>query len=235
MKTMASPIRLLLLLASLLIAHDASAYYNPSTGRWLSRDPIGERGGHNLYRFVENDAINSLDYLGLRVEKYRGRPSERTNVSSGEFAAAGVAANARGVAFADWGFRADAMGVPARDGLYHMTLGGSLYIEIWYKSGNDPDDRAATDETDRTLRQHERNHGQILKKYWNKLPALVNDAEGGYCSARCAKLARKAVEKISAILESQARAENASFDYDAHPTFGKSGSSGKLVRRTVMG
>jgi RHS repeat-associated protein len=27
-------------------------YYNPGTGRWLSRDPIGEKGGLNLYGFV---------------------------------------------------------------------------------------------------------------------------------------------------------------------------------------
>src|SRR6266487_1220596 len=27
-------------------------YYNPSTGRWLSRDPIAERGGPNLYLFA---------------------------------------------------------------------------------------------------------------------------------------------------------------------------------------
>jgi RHS repeat-associated protein len=26
-------------------------YYNASTGRWPSRDPIGERGGKNLYGF----------------------------------------------------------------------------------------------------------------------------------------------------------------------------------------
>ena len=34
-------------------------------GRWINRDPIGELGGANLYRMVENDAINSTDYLGL--------------------------------------------------------------------------------------------------------------------------------------------------------------------------
>jgi len=27
-------------------------YYNASTGRWLSRDPIGEKGGINLYVLV---------------------------------------------------------------------------------------------------------------------------------------------------------------------------------------
>ena len=32
---------------------------------WPSRDPIEERGGINLYGFVENDAVNNLDYLGM--------------------------------------------------------------------------------------------------------------------------------------------------------------------------
>ena len=38
---------------------------NTQTGRWLSKDPIGERGGKNLYGFVQNDGINYKDYLGL--------------------------------------------------------------------------------------------------------------------------------------------------------------------------
>lgn len=40
-------------------------YYDPVTGRWASRDPIGERGGLNLYGFVGNDGVNWWDYLGL--------------------------------------------------------------------------------------------------------------------------------------------------------------------------
>ncbi len=40
-------------------------YYNPSTGRWLSRDPIEEEGGLNLYGMVGNDPLNNWDYLGL--------------------------------------------------------------------------------------------------------------------------------------------------------------------------
>jgi RHS repeat-associated protein len=39
-------------------------YYNPCTGRWLSRDPIGERGGKNLYGFVGNQPIGYIDDLG---------------------------------------------------------------------------------------------------------------------------------------------------------------------------
>jgi RHS repeat-associated protein len=35
-------------------------YYDPVTGRWPSRDPIGESGGVNLYGFVENDGLNGI-------------------------------------------------------------------------------------------------------------------------------------------------------------------------------
>ncbi len=50
----------------LFAAHEALAFYNPSTGRWLSRDPIGERGDANLYNFVGNNSVDSLDALGLQ-------------------------------------------------------------------------------------------------------------------------------------------------------------------------
>ena len=36
-------------------------YSNPSTGRWLSRDPIGEKGGLNLYCFVNNSPATRFD------------------------------------------------------------------------------------------------------------------------------------------------------------------------------
>lgn len=52
--------------------HDASGkydflrrWYDPSIQRWLNRDPIGELGGINLYRYVGNNPVNSIDLLGL--------------------------------------------------------------------------------------------------------------------------------------------------------------------------
>jgi RHS repeat-associated protein len=40
-------------------------YYNPSTGRWLNRDPIEESGGLNPYGFMGNDPVQVYDLLGL--------------------------------------------------------------------------------------------------------------------------------------------------------------------------
>ncbi|MCF6313847.1 MAG: RHS repeat-associated core domain-containing protein [Verrucomicrobiales bacterium] len=42
-------------------------WYDSITGRWPSRDPIGEAGGYNLFGFVRNDGVNRVDYLGLSV------------------------------------------------------------------------------------------------------------------------------------------------------------------------
>ena len=39
-------------------------YYDPTTGRWPSRDPIEEIGGINLYGFVGNQALSKIDFLG---------------------------------------------------------------------------------------------------------------------------------------------------------------------------
>jgi RHS repeat-associated protein len=62
---------LLALLATLALASQAYAVgywgrdYDPNLQRWIQRDPIGERGGLNLYGFVGNNPISFVDPLGL--------------------------------------------------------------------------------------------------------------------------------------------------------------------------
>ena len=47
-------------------------YYSTELGRWLSRDPLNEKGGANLYAMVENNAINLWDRLGLCEKLKKG-------------------------------------------------------------------------------------------------------------------------------------------------------------------
>jgi hypothetical protein len=84
---------LLPLLLLLLCGQAASAYYDPGVQRWINRDPLGDgasgasyyvqhharppesvstllrafesHGEANLYTFVLNSSVNSIDWLGL--------------------------------------------------------------------------------------------------------------------------------------------------------------------------
>ena len=49
------------------LVHFRMRWYDPETGRWLSKDPIGLSGGLNLYAFCGNDPINEVDPWGCSV------------------------------------------------------------------------------------------------------------------------------------------------------------------------
>jgi len=48
--------------------------YNPSAGRWLCRDPLGEEDGAARYVFVAQEPVNHWDYPGLRISKHEATP-----------------------------------------------------------------------------------------------------------------------------------------------------------------
>src|SRR5262245_19296264 len=53
------------ILALILTQQAAHAFYDPSLGRWINRDPIEEgSGGPNLYQFVRNNVTDLVDPLG---------------------------------------------------------------------------------------------------------------------------------------------------------------------------
>ena len=61
--------------------------YDPELGKWLSRDPIAENGGINLYAYVGNDPVNFLDYLGLETAvviggKQSGNPFGHVSIAT---------------------------------------------------------------------------------------------------------------------------------------------------------
>ena len=55
-------------------------HYNPQDGRWISRDPIGEKGGVHLYGFVKNNN-NMFDSIkvGEKFTEYERMVVENKN------------------------------------------------------------------------------------------------------------------------------------------------------------
>jgi len=74
--------RSLALLILLFLAQPLLAYYCPATGRFLSRDPIGERGGANVYAFVRNDPAINIDPHGFSTSNARERPQIKSRTKT---------------------------------------------------------------------------------------------------------------------------------------------------------
>ncbi len=63
--------------AELALVYYNYRHYNPADGRWINRDPIAERGGYNLYGFVNNNPFKYIDIYGLRMKKEDGAQNIR--------------------------------------------------------------------------------------------------------------------------------------------------------------
>jgi len=87
-------------------------YYDPESGRWLSRDPIGETGGVNLYGFVGNDGINAYDYLGYIKIGFLHLEDDRSLLENiGDYFGATASGFGQGAFNAANGFRNAAQGI----------------------------------------------------------------------------------------------------------------------------
>src|SRR5688572_19216182 len=76
-RKLASSLAVFVLLSA---AQLTSAFYDPSLGRWLNRDPIAERGGINLYAYVVNNPIIQFDTLGYFSTGGRASPGPNSIV-----------------------------------------------------------------------------------------------------------------------------------------------------------
>ncbi len=59
--------------ASNFLSETGRRYYSPELGRWINRDPIGERGGVNVYGFVGNSSTGLTDVLGMLFSENKCR------------------------------------------------------------------------------------------------------------------------------------------------------------------
>ncbi|WP_282600465.1 RHS repeat-associated core domain-containing protein, partial [Ralstonia pseudosolanacearum] len=109
--------------------------YDSGTGRWVSRDPIGERGGFNLYGYVSANPISYNDPKGLWVNIVGG-------AAIGALGNLGYQLWNNGGRFecVDWGdvgtwaMLGGLSGVLVPEGL--MARGGMQTVTRWGPSGN---------------------------------------------------------------------------------------------------
>jgi len=59
-------------------------YFDPITGQWLSREPLGEGESFNLYAYCHNDPVNNVDLHGLR-ERWVTDPKKPFVMKDGEW------------------------------------------------------------------------------------------------------------------------------------------------------
>jgi RHS repeat-associated protein len=154
-------------------------YYQPSTGRWPSRDPIGERGGKNLYGFVKNDPILFYDKLGrIKCHVYENTdvdPSKLYDPDDEAETWTGVPEPPK----PQWGWIINCFTcVKAGGGPY-----ASCTATINYAKGYKTDDPVGS--SGRTLSQHEHLHVQYYEEYLDTMNGIWGRYTHYKCRARC--------------------------------------------------
>ncbi len=112
--------------------------YNADLRRWISRDPLGERGGINLYGYVMNDPANLIDPLGLDAHftftdgstQSASNASEFTNVVSaaGNNTIANITVDGHSSPDAAGGGDTQDLGTSASQGSILLNANGQPYL-----------------------------------------------------------------------------------------------------------
>ncbi|MGV3773432.1 MAG: RHS repeat-associated core domain-containing protein [Verrucomicrobiales bacterium] len=163
-------------------------YYNPSTGRWLSKDPIEERGGLNLYGFVENNPLSRVDRLGLAdfvLLEDKEFPVQRWTGLRG---LAGPLIKEVNV----WM-------TPFTRSCCHKIHGkGRLQLGYWAMPGSE---------------DHEKRHLQYFKNGFNEIKSTIEGYEGKCYSMEKAACLVNALEKYVAAVWQRVDLENRQMDW----------------------
>jgi RHS repeat-associated protein len=67
--------------------YDRARYLDPTTGRFISEDPIGFKGGANFYRYVRNNAVNLTDPTGHTLQGFPPAAAAQMSIAIGQLAA----------------------------------------------------------------------------------------------------------------------------------------------------
>jgi RHS repeat-associated protein len=185
--------------------------YSTKIGRWLTRDPVEENGGLNLYGFVGNSGVGKWDVLGQSILPYEidtnSIPLDVGQVASTSLAETDVR---------NWEYS----GITSLTWAAYFSIGsnevlelkGRLKITITKRAGV-ADNYLKLEENNSgfTVAEHERHHAWLCKQAYNKAAIKANLYEGKYCGGCGDKAKRLALATMGLALEEQF-IENKSFD-----------------------
>lgn len=174
-------------------------YYSAEMGRWLTRDPVGENGGLNLYGMCGNDTVNEVDVLGLLIKPFTTMPAyipiDRVDI---------LPFNWAGLTTPRWATFA----TPSSQWVGNecdVQLSGELTIEIQVLS------RLSGVQASSVI-SHERQHAEKIMTTWNNFVLKANEYEGEYTNCHCAELAAELVGRMSKYYFAKMEYENHLFD-----------------------
>jgi RHS repeat-associated protein len=142
-------------------------FYDPYLQRWLNRDPIGERGGLNLYEYVYNDPVKYIDPNGLKkltacdCQKFLEDQILQIGKEAGAENAAGFAREALTVLGA-----VAVAPIPGAGGCGAVGVLGLGTVYTIYKGFSDFDDRYA--QTSNARRLYQKCMDQVTQPFDNK-------------------------------------------------------------------
>ena len=155
-------------------------YYNPELGRWLSRDPIEEQGGYNLYWMIGNNPLYRWDDLGFEVNATYDKSTGKltlTDKTLGKTVTADVESGGK------------PFGAPIPDGTYDILdpvrkdpqNGGEDFYRLEPKDKNYGDDIDETTKRDKIrLQRPGRTIGCIAcknRKEWEEVQKILTETE----------------------------------------------------------
>jgi hypothetical protein len=169
---------------------------------WPSRDPIGERGGRNLYGFVGNNGVNRWDYLGLKLEKVKASDYVVTTIPR----PAGHSGGEEGSTSGNFKTKMMGSGLPF---WFTIELPGSLELTATKY------DNAAVHTED-----HEKHHIEIFVKNWNSLVDEINWIEKTFCN--CGSETFDWASALVSLRTEENYKENLEYDKIDYPKYGGS-------------
>lgn len=87
MRKLAQPFLWIVLVLAVFPQVAQARVYDPSTGRWMQRDPAGYVDGNNLYQFVRSDPVGRQDWdgrLSINCVKIAGVPGSHCYLDFGD-------------------------------------------------------------------------------------------------------------------------------------------------------